>query len=173
MDNRAEKFYSVVKNNYPQIICEQTNQLFRELEKASTVEQGKAIKECLKIMQADKLDVQAVLRSCNCLSDSVIAKAKKSYTIANGDLMEFLRLLNEQHIGGGQLHIDDNGKIIGLYSSCYCGIPKATKDMPSCYCECSAGWFEKLFSSVFERKVEVKLICSILGGASECVFEIS
>ena len=88
-------------------------------------------------------------------------------------MSEFLRLLNDQYIGGGQLRIDENGKIIGTYLKCYCGIAKVIKVMPSCYCECSAGWFEKLFSEVFERRVEVKLIHTILDGYSECVFEIS
>ena len=34
------------------------------------------------------------------------------------------------------------------------------------------GWFEKLFSSIFERKVLVGIIHTILDGFEECVFEI-
>jgi predicted hydrocarbon binding protein len=97
----------------------------------------------------------------------------KSYALAKGNLSDFLRLLNEQHIGGGQLRLDESGNIIGVYSHCYCGIPKATKSMPACYCECSAGWFEGLFTNVFERSVQVKIIHTILDGSVDCNFEIS
>lgn len=131
------------------------------------------IKACLEILQNNQVEIAPVMRQCNCLSDTVIEKAKKSYTLANGDLSEYLCLLNEQHIGGGNLRMDEKGSIVGEYSHCYCGIPKATKNMPSCYCECSAGLFEKLFSNVFDHCVQVKIIHTILDGASECIFEIN
>ena len=41
------------------------------------------------------------------------------------------------------------------------------------YCECSAGWYMKLFSEVFEKKVNVKIVDTIVNGASECTFEIT
>lgn len=41
------------------------------------------------------------------------------------------------------------------------------------YCECSAGWYMKLFSEVFEKNVSVKIIDTIVNGADECTFEIS
>jgi predicted hydrocarbon binding protein len=85
---------------------------------------------------------------------------------------EFLKFLNENHTGGGYLHIKNN-KIIALYDRCYCGILKSAKDISPIYCECSAGWFEKLFSSVFEKEVDVKRIDTILNGADKCTFEIS
>lgn len=173
MGNKADNFFEIVKNSCSEIVCAQTDELFVGVEKASPAKQGKFIKACLEVLQNNQIDIKKIMRPCNCLTDSVIAKAKKSYALANGDISEFLCLLNEQHIGGGQLRLDDSGKIIGVYSHCYCGIPKVTKNMPSCYCECSAGWFEKLFSNIFERNVQVKIIHTILSGAIECVFEIS
>lgn len=173
MGNKAEKLYEVIMNNCSESVQAQTKELFVGLEKASPAKQGKAIKASLEILQSNQVDIANVMRSCNCLSDSVIEKAKKSYSLANGDLHELLRLLNEQHIGGGQLHLNESGNIIGVYSHCYCGIPKATKAMPSSYCECSVGWFEKLFTNVFERNVHVKIIHTILDGSTDCNFEIS
>ena len=41
------------------------------------------------------------------------------------------------------------------------------------YCECSAGWYMRLFSEVFEKCVTITIVDTIVnGGASECVFEI-
>ena len=41
------------------------------------------------------------------------------------------------------------------------------------YCECSAGWYKKLFSEVFEKDVSVKILNTIINGANECTFEIT
>lgn len=80
--------------------------------------------------------------------------------------------MNDLHIGGGQLHLNEQDHIIGIYSTCYCGIPKAVKDIPAAYCECSASWFEKLFSAVFDHPVRVTILHTILSGADYCSFEI-
>ena len=40
------------------------------------------------------------------------------------------------------------------------------------YCECSAGWYMRLFSEVFEKSVTVTIVDTIVNGAAECVFEI-
>ena len=45
--------------------------------------------------------------------------------------------------------------------------------MNKTYCECSAGWYQKLFSEVFEREVSVKIVDTIVNGAAECTFEIT
>lgn len=104
------------------------------------------------------------------ISNATINKAKATYKKSE-NLEDFLRLLNEQHIGGENLHIKGD-KIIGIYNKCYCGFPKQIKGMSYEYCNCSAGWFEKLFSYVFEKNVEVKKIQTILEGSDKCVFEI-
>lgn len=49
---------------------------------------------------------------------------------------------------------------------------KMIKAMPACYCECSAGWFEKLFSRVLGKEVCVNLKHTILDGRDECMFEV-
>lgn len=41
------------------------------------------------------------------------------------------------------------------------------------YCECSAGWYTRLFSEVFGKSVTVRILDTIVNGATECTFEIS
>lgn len=105
-----------------------------------------------------------------CISDGVILKAKKIYK-KSGNLNDFLRLMNEQHIGGSKLHVKD-GNIIGIYEKCYCSLARQAKDITSTYCYCSAGWYQRLFSSVFEKYVTVVKKQTILEGYDRCVFEI-
>ena len=52
-------------------------------------------------------------------------------------------------------------------------MPKKVEHMNKKYCECSAGWYMKLFSAVFGKDVTVKVIDTIVNGASECTFEIT
>ena len=66
-----------------------------------------------------------------------------------------------------------DGKIIAVYKKCYCNIPKKVENMNKKQCECSAGWYMRLFSEVFEKSVIVTIVDTIVNGASECVFEIS
>lgn len=177
MGNKAQNLLNSIKDNKDNckesIILEATNNIFVGAEKATPAKQGKMIKSSLEILSHNQQNVSLIMRQCNCLSKAAISEARKCYEASNSDIPKFLELLNEKHIGGGQLHIGDNGNIIGIYSKCYCGIPKSTKDMPAGYCECSAGWFEKLFESVFQHKVDVKINHTILSGFPECIFEIN
>lgn len=113
-----------------------------------------------------------VMRPCGyqCITDGIIKKAKIEYKKSES-LDDFLKRLNELHIGGGGLHISD-GRIIGVYEKCYCGLPKYAKGLSPEYCNCSAGWFEKLFSEAIGKNVEVRKIKTILEGADQCLFQI-
>lgn len=97
--------------------------------------------------------------------------AKKLYAKSN-NITEFLNLLNEADIDGKNLHISGD-KIIAVYKKCYCNIPKKVENLNKNYCECSAGWYMRLFSEVFEKNVNVEIVDTIVNGASECTFEIS
>lgn len=143
--------------------------------KSTTKKQAKYVKEIMNEINKTQGEEagEKILRPCGhqCISNSVIEKAKKLYQNSNS-IDGFLQLLNEQRIGGGELHTKD-GKIIGIYNACYCGIAKQAKDMSPVYCYCSAGWFEKLFSSILGDSVKVNKIQSILDGSDKCIFEIS
>ena len=106
-----------------------------------------------------------------CIPKSYISRANSLYT-ESADLEDFLTKLNETRIGGGRLHLRD-GKIIGIYDKCYCGLVKKLKELSPLYCYCSAGWYEQLFSSVFQKPVEVEKIATIPDGSNHCEFEIS
>ena len=113
------------------------------------------------------------MRKCGgcCLSANAVKISKKLYAKSN-NLTEFLNLLNEADIGGKNLHISGD-KIIAVYKKCYCNIPKKVENLNKNYCECSAGWYMRLFSEVFEKNVNVEIVDTIVNGASECTFEIS
>lgn len=127
-------------------------------ENATPLKQARYINELLNTTESMK-------------TTNAIKIAKKLYAKSN-DIAEFLNLLNEADIGGRNLHIFD-GKIIAIYKKCYCNIPKKVENMNKKYCECSAGWYMRLFSEVFEKSVTVTIVDTIVNGASECVFEIS
>lgn len=143
--------------------------------KTTPNKQAKYAKEVVdKILEISGEDVaKRVMRPCGheCISNSLVEKAKRLHSRASST-NDFLRLLNEEHIGGGQLHLKD-GKIIGVYNTCYCGLAKQAKGMSSVYCYCSAGWFERLFSSTLGDSVKVSKVQSILNGSDKCIFEIS
>jgi predicted hydrocarbon binding protein len=117
--------------------------------------------------------VAGVMKPCGyqCVSNNIVARAMDLHAESD-NLENFLRLLNAQRIGGGKLHIT-GGKIIGVYERCYCGLAKSVKELSPLYCYCSAGWYERLFSSIFEKPIEVKIVQTILDGSDMCVFEIS
>lgn len=119
------------------------------------------------------IDMTAPMRRCGgrCLSASAVKTAKK-LRAQSSDTAEFLRLLNEADIGGGRLRLDA-GRIIAVYTQCYCNIPKAEKEMNPAYCECSAGWYQRLFAEAFGRPVSVRILETIAGGAPQCTFEIT
>ena len=117
--------------------------------------------------------VRQVMQPCGgiCISNSVLAKAKAARQ-ASVDVPALLEKLNDQHIGGGALHIHD-GYIIGVYSRCYCSLAKNAPTLSASYCRCSAGWYERLFAEMYpDSQVEVQLLQSILGGADDCRFAI-
>jgi predicted hydrocarbon binding protein len=173
MANKAQNLLNSVKDNCTQSVYESVCGIFDGMEKATPVKQGKMIRSCLESLNEKQVNIQPIMRQCNCLASSVINDAKKCLSTSNGDIPKFLQLLNDQGIGGGQLQLNEDGNIIGIYSECYCNVPKEVSGIPVGYCECSAGWFEKLFENVFDKKVNVKIVHTILGGFPECIFEIN
>lgn len=113
-----------------------------------------------------------VLRACgyNCINEGIINTAKQCYEEAK-DMNEFLDKLNQKGIGGGHLHFE--GKhIIATYDQCYCTIGGQKDKLPGCYCQCSCGWFEKLFVEVVKKPVNVDIKESFILGQQQCTFDI-
>lgn len=142
-------------------------------ENATPLKQARYINDILNTAENMNICMTNTMRKCGgcCLSANAVRIAKKLYAKSD-NITEFLNLLNEADIGGKNLHISD-GKIIAVYKKCYCNIPKKVDNLNKNYCECSAGWYMRLFSEVFEKKVNVEIVDTIVNGASECTFEIS
>lgn len=134
--------------------------------------QAQYINDLLNFAESNGIPMQSTMRKCSgsCLTKDVIEQAKKIYGQSSA-IDEFLSGMNEIGIGGGNLHTKDN-KIIAIYKNCYCDIPYETKNLNPSYCQCSAGWFQHLFSEVFGKTVSVHIVDTITNGAKECTFEI-
>ena len=112
------------------------------------------------------------MRACGykCIDSSIIETAKNIYEESK-DLQAFVEKLNAEKIGGGQLTLEGN-KIKAIYDQCYCDVQGIKKDRTRCYCQCSCGWFEKLFATVLEQPVSVNLTESIKNSGQKCTFDI-
>ena len=142
-------------------------------ENATPLKQARYINDTLNAAEKMNICMTDTMRKCGgcCLSANAIKIAKKLYAKSE-DLPDFLERLNAADLGGKNLHMSGD-KIIAVYKKCYCNIPKKVEQMNKTYCECSAGWYQKLFSEVFEREVSVKIVDTIVNGAAECTFEIT
>ena len=168
--NKAVRLLENMDDQSVALVC---SQIGRIDESASPLKQARYINELLNTTDAMHICMTDTMHKCGgcCLSSNAIKKAKKLYEKAE-NLSDFLVAINEADIGGKNLHISD-GKIIAKYKKCYCNIPKKVGNMNKQYCECSAGWYKSLFTQVFEKEVTVKIMDTIVNGASECTFEIS
>ncbi|MGN0664996.1 MAG: DUF6144 family protein [Huintestinicola sp.] len=142
-------------------------------ENATPLKQARYINAILNAADEMNICITDTMRKCGgcCLSANAVKTAKKLYA-GSESIEEFLTMLNDADIGGKNLHLSD-GRIIAVYKKCYCNIPKKITGMNKQYCECSAGWYMKLFSEVFEKNVTVKIVDTIVDGADECTFEIT
>ena len=116
----------------------------------------------------------AVMEDCGqlCIGQSVLQKARQLQQQA-ADLDDLLARLNQAHIGGGQMRREGN-KIHAAYPRCYCGsVSKTRQPISTTYCQCSCGWFKRLFETLLEKPVQVTLVDSIIHGADACRFIIS
>lgn len=175
MSSKCERILDSIRSNAGEDIYKKIVEVYGELPlKSSPTKQAKYAKSILNELENNngKNIVEKVMKPCGhlCISNRTIKEAKKLFEKAE-NVEKSLDLMNEKDIGGGELHMD-NGNIIGIYNKCYCGMAKNIEDMPVSYCNCSAGWFEKLFSSVFNKTVNVTKLHTILEGADNCVFKI-
>ncbi len=167
--NKANRILENMDADVKDIIKENIGEIS---EKASVQKQAQYINELLNYAENNDIPMENAMRKCagNCLTKDVIELARSIYEQA-ATMDEFLAGLNNAEIGGGRLHIE-NDKVIGIYKSCYCNIPYEIKGINPMYCQCSAGWFQLLFSEVLGKNVNVRIIDTITNGASECTFEI-
>jgi predicted hydrocarbon binding protein len=167
-----EKFQNITGRNPTDLISsdlEDYNALSTPKQKAGFVK--KTMEELLQKVPEEQLN--QIMQECgkHCIQTSTIKKAKQLYE-GSIDLPEFLRKLNEQHIGGGNLYLKGD-IVMGGYNRCYCdSVSKAKGDIPINYCHCSTGWYKKLFEEVLGKSVRVEILESIASGADRCLFSI-
>jgi len=165
MASRIERIIQSIKTNAG-------SETYEKVKKAC---EEKDVKEILDQLEStcEEKTVAQLMKPCGrqCIPKSFIERAMSVYAESAG-IEDFLNRLSEVHIGGDKLYLRD-GKIIGIYEKCYCTIAKKIKGLSPLFCYCAEGWYEQLFSSVFDKPVEVKKIRTILDGADECEFEIS
>jgi hypothetical protein len=114
---------------------------------------------------------KGIMEGCNCLGDSIIARARRLYEQSQ-NMEEWLTKLNANGIGGR--HLSKKGKEIqAIYKKCYCGSVSRTKEQISgTFCYCSCGWYKKLFETVLGVPARVTLKSSIIQGDDQCEFRI-
>lgn len=176
MGNKAENLIRRIELHCGSAYSER---LFSEIkkprEKALPKRQGEFILAAVERLRRDfpNTFVRELIRPCGycCISVSTIKTARKIYRESLGDMATVLERLNAEGIGGGKLRFE-NGLIIARYDQCRCSVPLAFEKLPPEYCECSAGWFEKLFSETFGREAAVTIRRSIITGGDCCEFEI-
>lgn len=168
--NKAKRLINNMDSEHSSAICSAIGTID---ENATPLKQARYINDFLNAADRMGICMTDTMRKCGscCSSANAIKIAKKLYA-KSSSITEFLDLLNEADIGGRNLHYFNN-KIIVVYTKCYCNIPKKITGMNKNYCECSAGWYKKLFSEVFEKDVSVKILNTIINGANECTFEIT
>ena len=109
---------------------------------------------------------------CQCIGMSTLIKAKKLSQHA-ATLDELVKLLNENHFGGG--YLERRGEAVyGAYTRFYCGSVNKTRELFSeTYCHCSCGWYKQLFETLVDRLVLIELLGLIIQGDDRCEFMIS
>jgi predicted hydrocarbon binding protein len=118
-------------------------------------------------------NAKSVMEACGqrCIGQSVLQKAFKLQQVSL-DLDDLLGKLNQEHIGGGMLWREEN-MIHASYELCYCGsVSKTRKPISNIYCQCSCGWYKRLFETLLDKPVKVELLDSIIHGADNCQFII-
>jgi hypothetical protein len=88
------------------------------------------------------------------------------------DLQSFIKASAER-LGRENIRFLDEATVHWSYPRCYCGMVAAGPDkLPALYCQCSVGWVLEMFETVLQRPVRVRLVQSIKGGASSCIFRV-
>ena len=83
------------------------------------------------------------------------------------DLKAVVKLLNELHIGGGNMTVDGDA-VCAVYEKCYCPIREAGLIVAPYFCNCTRGFTKEIFETLFEKPFDVELVTSIGRGDDEC-----
>ena len=89
---------------------------------------------------------------------------------------DFINKIANYEVKDGELEykLIDKKTIIARHNRCFCGQVKGFTELfkNDTYCQCSVEFNKQFFQAAFNKPVEVKLVQSILNGASWCEFKI-
>ena len=96
-----------------------------------------------------------------------------TYLKKGESIKEFVRLHNENEKYGTLEYIDENTFLM-CYPQCYCSCVKHVEGiLPKTWCYCTLGYAKKLFSQVFDEKIEVELLESVKTGGKRCAVKVT
>jgi len=128
----------------------------------------KVIEQLKTISSPNKARTFLASRGCNCISNSMLKKAKDARKNVQNDkeiienLKKSIRLLQEIE-----------GKLYMIYPKCYCHhLKNISDDVPKSYCYCSEGWVKHFFETALEKNVNVEIEKSVRWGDEECQIRI-
>jgi hypothetical protein len=176
MPFRTNNFMLNVERYIKEPVAEQLASLCELYADAKTpLQKARYVEDLMDVLdrQVDKETRYGLMNACGqrCIGSSTLKKAVKLQKNA-ADLDALLDDLNKHHIGGG--HLIRHGDVIhASYDRCYCGsVNKANTSFSATYCQCSCGWYQKLFETFLTKSVIVELLGSIIQGDERCDFRI-
>lgn len=89
---------------------------------------------------------------------------------------DFVNKIANYEVKDGELEykLIDKNTIVARHNRCFCGQVKGFNELfkNDTYCQCSVEFNRQFFQAAFNKPVEVKLVQSILNGATCCEFNI-
>lgn len=117
--------------------------------------------------------IVSIRKDCRCNDGKSIAVKLLKYLKKADSIEAFVDLFNQNETFASLEYISDN-RILFCYPECYCAcVKRVPQGLPKTWCYCTLGNAEGIFSTVFQKDVEVTLLESIKTGADRCVIEVT
>jgi predicted hydrocarbon binding protein len=89
---------------------------------------------------------------------------------STNDKQELIKGLNKLY--GAEFFKINDDQIISQLEQCVChfGVATSSEPISPTYCQCSLGYMKTLFSTLFDRPIQVELVESVLTGGKSCQF---
>lgn len=115
----------------------------------------------------------AIRRACRCGDGKTMAREIAECIHKAGSLAQGCILFSQKNKYAFLQYVSEQELVFG-YHSCVCScIKRAEGTVPILWCECSAGYAESMFRSVFGESVHVILLESAKSGGSCCRMKIT
>jgi len=118
-------------------------------------------------------DAEQIRRACRCndgktMANAILAAIRKAGILAAG-----CELFSQQNKYAFLEYVNDHEFIFG-YHACVCScIKRSDQYVPLLWCECSVGYAQSMFRTVFGESVKVKLLESVNSDGTRCRMKIT